>query len=96
MKAVCFRAGLGFALLVAVVGVSRSAPDPDAEFRRQQEREAQLRRQNTLQPEARIPTTVDAAANRRLPTSETPCFRIDKITWRVMAAADSSAPSSCT
>ena len=92
MKAVCFRAGLGFALLVAVVGVSRSAPDPDAEFRRQQEREAQLRRQNTLQPEARIPTTVDAAANRRLPTSETPCFRIDKITWRVMAAADSSAP----
>ncbi|WP_409171578.1 ShlB/FhaC/HecB family hemolysin secretion/activation protein [Variovorax sp. H27-G14] len=55
-----------------------SAPDPFVEQLRQQERERALREQQEPAVDSRLPEAPKADAGR-LPDTETPCFRIDRL-----------------
>lgn len=69
---------------LALLGVAASGlaqtPDPAPELLRQQQRDRNLRQQLEQRPAAPGPApTTKAAAAERLPTDETPCFRIDRL-----------------
>ena len=55
-----------------------SAPQPFVEQLRQQERERALREQQERAVDVRLPTAPERSAGR-LPESEAPCFRIDRL-----------------
>ncbi|MET0320013.1 MAG: ShlB/FhaC/HecB family hemolysin secretion/activation protein [Duganella sp.] len=61
--------------------------DAGLELRRQQERERQLRQQQERQPDVRLQADPAAVAANRLPTGESPCFRIDDLALRGEGAA---------
>ncbi len=65
--------------LIAKAYAVDAEPDPGAELRRQQEREEQLRRQNTPRPNVRLQPEFKELDTSRLPENESPCFDIDKI-----------------
>lgn len=55
-----------------------TTPQPIIEQQRQQERERALREQNERSIDERLPTGL-AAPTQRIPASESPCFRIDRV-----------------
>lgn len=75
---------LVLALLLAspIVDAQTLSPTETAqaaqELQRQQERQRALREDQERAPDVRLPRTT-TAADERLPTDETPCFRIDRI-----------------
>ena len=68
--------------LYATAGVGAqtnpSAPQPFIEEQRQQERERALREQQVRAVDVRLPTAPERSAGR-LPESEAPCYRIDRL-----------------
>lgn len=78
-------------LLIAANGAAAqsnaSAPQPFVEELRQQERERALREQQERSVDARLPREAAAPATR-LPETETPCFRIDRLTLAGAQADD--------
>ena len=69
-------------LLIAAGGAAAqtapSAPQPFIEEQRQQDRERALREQQERAVDVRLPTAPERSAGR-LPESEIPCFRIDRL-----------------
>lgn len=65
--------------LFALAQTTPTTPQPFIEEQRQQERERALRQQNERSVDERLPGA-PAAATKRIPDTETPCFRIDHIT----------------
>jgi len=64
--------------LVTLAQQSSTTPQPFVEQQRQQERERALREQNERAVDQR-PQAAPSAPNQRIPESESPCFRIDRV-----------------
>jgi hemolysin activation/secretion protein len=92
-------------VLPVSVAVAQSLPSADGaaqELLRQQERERALRQQQGRPPDVRLDTPVSSALPR-LSLSESPCFRIDRLTlsgdaadqfqWALAAANPSDDPA---
>ncbi|MDB0572598.1 ShlB/FhaC/HecB family hemolysin secretion/activation protein [Ralstonia solanacearum] len=79
---------LGACVLPMSVALAQTAPAGEAaqELLRQQERERLLRQQQEPKPDVRLERG-GAVETDRLPASESPCFRIDRITLTGDAAA---------
>jgi hemolysin activation/secretion protein len=77
--------------LCAAVGAwaqtTPSAPQPFIEQQRQQDRERALREQQERAVDVRLPTAPERSAGR-LPESEIPCFRIDRLVLEGERAED--------
>ncbi|MES2532293.1 MAG: ShlB/FhaC/HecB family hemolysin secretion/activation protein [Pseudomonadota bacterium] len=81
---------------------SASSPQPFIEEQRQQERERALREQQERTIDARLPRAA-VSVEDRIPTTEAPCFRVDRLTlegehaheflWALSAAAEPAADS---
>lgn len=62
----------------AAAQTAPSAPQPFIEEQRQQDRERALREQQERSVDVRLPTAPERSTGR-LPESEAPCFRIDRL-----------------
>ena len=71
-------AALVISPLVALAQQSPTTPQPFVEQQRQQERERALREQNERTVDQR-PQAAPPAPAKRIPESESPCFRIDRV-----------------
>ena len=78
MKRNLLAAAVAASPLLALAQQSPTTPQPFVEQQRQQERERALREQNERTVDRR-PQAAPPAPNQRIPESESPCFRIDRV-----------------
>ena len=76
--AVAVGLALATSSLVAIAQQSPTTPQPFVEQQRQQERERALREQNERTVDQRL-QAAPSAPTQRIPASEVPCFRIDRV-----------------